>query len=199
MPLMHNIRRPSTEPYDPKQRIVGGIVLFLLMLFIYSLLKLVLGLSNDIDASYLPERSEAINGKSSLTDEVTHLQKKLTSNQRHLLPRGFVFLDLKGKPMQPDLPVPKDKSDERNIFEPNGEERWYVQAASFKNEGPAQRLVEKIKAKGIVEEVHIIQTTNKKWYMVRLPPQTEYSSIVKQQRQLRTLLGIRKTMTKKID
>ncbi|MDM8561847.1 SPOR domain-containing protein [Candidatus Marithioploca araucensis] len=45
MPLP-NTRRTATENYDPKQRITGGIVLFLIMLLTYSILKIVLGFSS---------------------------------------------------------------------------------------------------------------------------------------------------------
>ncbi|MDM8558711.1 SPOR domain-containing protein [Candidatus Parabeggiatoa sp. HSG14] len=199
---MHNIRRSITESYDPKQRIVGGVVLFLLMLFIYSLLKLVLGFSSDIDTSPLPpltsQKSGELDGNNSLLDEAVHPQKKLTLNQRRLLPRGFVFLDLKGKPMHPELPVPNEEPEKPTIFESNGEERWFVQAASLKTEDQAQRLVQRIKNKGIAEEVHIIQTSDKKWYVVRLSPQNKYSIAKQQYRQLRTSLRV-KGMIKKID
>jgi hypothetical protein len=93
-------RRISPETYDPKQRVVGGIVLFLIMLLIYSLLKLLLGVSSASDAAYalreaLPDEvlsGQGMTGSPALTTGAAQQNTKA-------LPSGFVFLDVDGKPM----------------------------------------------------------------------------------------------------
>ena len=47
--MAQNIRRSITESYDPKQRVVGAIVLFLLMLLLYLILKIILGISSSLN------------------------------------------------------------------------------------------------------------------------------------------------------
>ncbi|BAP57731.1 hypothetical protein THII_3434 [Thioploca ingrica] len=71
----------------------------------------------------------------------------------------------------------------------SGEEKWYVQAASFKDEALAQNLVQKIKDNHIATEAHIVQSSNG-WYAVRLPPQSEQEKVRQQHQQLRDVLRI---------
>jgi hypothetical protein len=180
---IRNIRRPVTDTYDPKQRIVGGVVLFLLMLFIYSVLKLVLGFS-------APEKFEidnALNFENFNREGGSLIDAAQTAQMvRHHLPEGFVFLDLKGNPMQPEPPSVKFDLDDP--FAPDGEDKWYVQAASFKTEERAQRLVQQIKTKHIAKEVHVVPSGE--WYAVRLPPQSERDTVRQQYRQLHRLLRL---------
>ena len=200
-----NIRRPIAEHYDPKQRIVGGIVLFLLMLLIYSLLKLVLGFSSVPEGRFeigAPLTAEILNG-SSATDKTQTLPSTdgaiaASTSQRYPLPSGFVFLDLQGNPMEKEVyQTPKPTESTEKIYTTSGEEQWYVQAASFQDEDRAQRLVQKIKAHHIADDAHIIQSDNG-WYAVRLPPQSEQQMVKQQYQQLKRILGI-KGMIKKLD
>jgi len=186
----YNIRRTATsDSYEPKQRIVGGVVLFLIMLFIYSTLKLVLGFSSapekfEIDAPLDIERIVTIEEQGSpislnappTTPSTTPLQ--LSRNQ-YRLPGGFVFLDLNGKPMQPEVYQEKPQD---NPFDTN-EEKWYVQAASFKDKDKAETFAQKIKDKNIASQAYIIPKNNG-WYAIQLPPQSDHDSARQQNRQL---------------
>jgi hypothetical protein len=200
MPL-RNSRRSVTESYDPKQRIVGGLMLFLLVLLIYSVLKLVLGFSSASEGEYTlsaPLKDEE------LPSEVAHSGNKTqhstasasvtASSQKasHNLPQGFVFLDINGNPMQQEQRTFVDNSDP---FTQTGEDQWYVQAASFRTETGAQSLARKIKAKDIADQVHIIQSSNG-WYAVRLSPQNEHGEVKQQYRKLRRLLYLKPIIRK---
>ena len=198
-----NVRRPITEHYDPKQRIVGGIVLFLLMLLIYSLLKLVLGFSYVPEGRFeigAPLTAEILNSSNG-TDQTQTLPSTdgaMASAPKHYpLPSGFVFLDLQGKPMEKEVYQTTKSAESTETYTASGGEKWYVQAASFKDEALAQNLVQKIKDNHIADEVHIIQSNNG-WYAVRLPPQNEQEMARRQYQQLRDIVGI-KGMIKKLD
>jgi cell division septation protein DedD len=196
-----NIRRNATEAhhYDPKQRLVGGIVLVLIMLLIYSILKLLLG--------YAPSA-----GKYSLhdplPDEITAEEVRIANNNRTmaaivpptsstppaannpaaqvtsraapveksnvLLPVGFVFLDINGKPMQHEVnPLPDSvpstpAKSETPVEEapPSDGKKWAIQVASFNDDKRAQAFVQKLKDKEISAEV----LKSGKQYSVRLTP-----------------------------
>ncbi len=207
----HNSYRPVTvtEPYDPKQRLVGAVVLFLIILFIYGILKLLLGMSDD--KFLIPPKLETI-----IIDE------KLTENQSasrtYSLPQQFVFLDLNGSPLQEEfyeteeeieeIEVPEEikvKEEKASLIavtkpqEPaldictinTGEKQWYVlQAASFKKEQRAQHLAQKIKDAKIAPEGCIIKSSNG-WYAVHLPPETDYYIVQSQLERLYQLLRLK--------
>jgi len=190
-----NTRRTASEQYDPKQRIVGGIVLFLIMLLIYIILKLLLGMSTMPDGSYkLPEPLPAevmkeISGKNSSTIE-SPLTKQVS------LPLKFVFLDIHGNPMQKES-YEKSNDDEEEIddaeaYVAEGDKTWFVQAASFRERSRAVNLVEKLK-------VHQLESTiirKGRWYAVQLLP-TSQAQAEKQLEKLRSDLDI-KGMLKEI-
>jgi cell division protein FtsN len=95
--------------------------------------------------------------------------------------------------MQPEqMRIFEDNDDP---FEPTGEEQWYVQAASFKTETRAQNLADRIKAKNIADQVHIIQSSNG-WYAVRLSPQNEHGTAKQQYRQLRRMFYLKPIIRK---
>lgn len=188
-----NVRRPITDHYDPKQRIVGGIVLFLLMLLIYSLLKLVLGFSSVPEGRFeigAPLTAEILSSPSGL-DKKQPLRATDSSMASppitYPLPSGFVFLDLKGNPMQKEVYPAAGAAEIPTTT--GGQDKWYVQAASFKEEALAQNLVQKIKDNHIATEAHIVQSSNG-WYVVRLPPQSEQEKVKQQYKQLRDVLRI---------
>ncbi len=202
---LHNIRRHhhiAAEQYDPKQRVVGGIVLFLMMLLIYVILKMLLGISAPdkfaIDKALEFENFSIVSSKNVLNDadytnviETSKLSQKISA----IIPRKFVFLDLSGKSIQPeDTNKMTSFASSDNIYAPTGEDRWYVQVASFKDRSRAQRLVDKIKEKNIATEVHIIATGN--WLAVRLSPKNERSIAQQQKNKLRRVLGVRPTINK---
>jgi cell division protein FtsN len=195
--MPQNVRRNVTEPYNPKQRLVGGIVLFLLMLFIYGSLKLVLGFSLGSEDKYKLSPALEIEETSTETDSENGTLALSTSKPRssqikssYLMPEQFVFLDLNGKPMEiVPMVVHQEKIDPDKLFEQGvGDERWYVQVASFKEEESAQRLIEKIKTKNIADKAYIFHRGN--WYAVRLHPTTQ-DSANQQKRELRRRLRLR--------
>lgn len=201
--MPYNIRRPAAEPYDPTQRIVGGVVLFLIMLLIYSTLKLLLGLS------------AAPTGKFGLStplgDEITNLARgedapaevSATRSVRptRRIPQGFVFLDIDGNPMGHEVyqqAAPQAQQQTNDVAAPIDAEayvtaqdgkNWYVQAASFREEERAQALVNQIRGKNIATTANIAQKGT--WYVVRLPPQIGKSDAEQQRKQLYNLLRVR--------
>jgi len=185
MPSHHNIRRTITITYDPKQRFVGGIVLFLIMLLIYSTLKIVLGFSGapkefKISAPLDIEKIAALEGSETAMSRNTSSRDFQTSAR---LPSGFVFLDLDGKPMQPE--VYQEEEPLADPFEMVGEEKWYVQAASFRDKDKADEFAQKIKNNNIASKVYV--TLKGEWYAVRLSPENERRIARQQVRQLRRL------------
>jgi len=196
MPL-RNIRR-THETYDPKQRFVGGVVLVLLILFIYSVLKLVLGLSAPQQGNFklnapiaLEEYSEDETLKDNQEDqkgllfEATELPANNSSDFVVGLPAKFVFLDLNGDAMGEKEEISTSIEQIYALGE-NELKKWYVQAASFKDQSKAQVLVRQIKERHIAQEAYIVLTQG--WYVVRLPPQTQRRQATQQNRQLDTLL-----------
>jgi len=236
---LRNTRRSVTEAYDPEQRIIGGIVLFILMLLIYSILKLVLGFSEVPQGKFILDPSLDKLTKSSLSGE---------QSQLYHMPTKFVFLDLSGVPdeeellkveLQPQIQqsqiqqsqIQQSQIQQSQIQQPQiqsqiqpqiqpqaqspaqtqvedycaiaqGKEQWYVQAASFKEEERAQRLVEKIKEQNIAKAGCIGQAPNG-WYIVRLPVQSKRSIAQEQYKQLHLLLrvkgAVRKVSTKVVE
>lgn len=226
---LHNFYKPVTmiEPYDPKQRLVGAFVLFLIILLIYGILKLLLGM--EYGKFVIPYEPKTI-----ITTENFIEDKQDASN---ILPKSFIFLNLNGSPLQeefyeeveaeiindepnvnevineaieePETIIPEEKSSliavtelsepTLDICEINADsEQWYVlQAASFKNEQRAQHLVQKIKEAKLALDGCIIQSRNG-WYAVRLPPETDHRIVQYQYKRLYQLLRI-KGLIKKIN
>jgi cell division protein FtsN len=184
MPSHHNIRRTMTITYDPKQRFIGGIVLFLIMLLIYSTLKIVLGFSGAPKEFKIsaPLEIEKIAAQEGAETAMSRNTSSRNSRNPVRLPSGFVFLDLDGKPMQPEVYQEEPLVDP---FEVVGEERWYVQAASFRDKDKAEGLAQKIKNKNIASQVYV--TLKGEWYAVRLSPESERRIAKQQVRQLRRL------------
>ncbi|MCK5524311.1 MAG: SPOR domain-containing protein [Thiomargarita sp.] len=210
MPLP-NTRRTATEIYEPKQRITGGIVLLLIMLLIYSILKIVLGFSsapenfriaapldieriNIIEAPLTPIPSSNTTPKPTPKPATTIIPSQQPQVQ-YRLPSKFVFLDLNTNPMQQELYQEEEPAEPKQ----EGEKKWYVQAATFKTEEQAENLVQQIKNENIASEAEIVPSTNKngtKWYIVRLPPQSDRGEAREQNKQLRRRLRIRGAIRK---
>lgn len=201
-----NIRRASTESYDPKQRFVGGVMLVFIMLLIYSTLKIVLGFSSAPDFEIGDAlQSEALQSQTIVEgfdgdaiQNITNIDSPENKKLSHRLPKEFVFLSLNGKAMQPDkLAELKDESIPSNDLytKTYSEGKWYVQAASFKNKSDAEDLAQKIQDKNIASKAYIVLRSG--WYAVRLPPQEERGLAKQQDRQLRRKLSL-KPMIKKI-
>jgi len=201
-----NRRIIASEAYDPKQRIVGGIVLFILMLLLYFFLKLLLGLSSPPERSYLLQDNWQTE---SATPETTTTNAAINNAvPTRPLPKAFVFLDIDANPMlntngkQPaEMDVETEvlaAADGGTIIRPtmpvpSGTEQWVVQVSSFKEEESANRLIDKMKEKGLITEMFKIGN----WFTVRFPPQTDRAEAEKQQQQLRKVMG-KKGLIKKV-
>ncbi len=218
---LHNVRRSSNnatmESYDPKQRLVGGIVLFLIILLIYSILKLVLGISSasadkfglntpigeEISALEAAENN-TVSGSNPNSPPITTTTARRPS--RILLPQSFVFLDLSGNPLQKETYQSvalnnNPATSNVNVSTPDQyaavEEgkSWFVQVASFREEDRAQKLAQQIKDKEIVTDVNIVKSSSG-WFMVRLPPETDRNTVEQQRKQLNSALRLRAEVRK---
>ncbi|ALG66690.1 SPOR domain-containing protein [Beggiatoa leptomitoformis] len=173
-------RRLITDAYDPKQRIVGGIVLFLLMLIIYFFLKVVLSVGvSDIEGTYrlhaaLPDEVVTANNTGQPTSAT------VTTNSR-TLPTHFVFLGLDGNPITKEDSQQAAQATETISAELPKTGFYYVQAASFREEARALALVNKLREKSLEAEVAKVGD----WYTVRLLPQESRRVAEQQLRQLR--------------
>ncbi len=192
--VKHNVRMPSPpalEPYDPKNRVVGGIVLFLLMLSLYVTLKALLGVSST-GADYalrepLPDEITAAQLASNDTAGTTQAKPK------YPIINKFVFLDLQGQPMQDgsgtiELEGMAEGEDSLDLeadaaFDGVDGKEWYVQAASFKDKKRAQTMQKKLKNNGY--ESRIVQIGE--WYGLRLLPQDTKGQAKQQLRALRRM------------
>ncbi len=158
----------QTETYDPRQRLVGGVILVVLMLLLYAVLKAVLGISSSGAAHVLTralEQNEEVMLRhgGATTGEI---QQARGDSPQYPIIEGFVFLGLDGNPLRPG-----EHPRLTNVSmpgEPAGETRWVVQAGSFKERERAERFVEQLGDKDI--QAGIFRSGD--WYAVRMPPQT---------------------------
>jgi cell division protein FtsN len=193
-----NIRRANVDTYDPKQRVVGGIVLFLIMLLIYSTLKIVLGFSS-APKGYVLEPAKQDEELDSTTTASTGTNNNRTNqtvssltNKR--LPTGFVFLDLDGNALQPETYQNVFNSPSDLYASTGGEEKWYVQAASFQSEERAQSFAQQIQDKNIAPEVYVVP--NGRWFAVRLAPENDRNVAKQQYYKLRRSLHVKPAIKK---
>ena len=210
--MPQNFYQPVTKPYDPKQRLVGAIVLLFIIFILYGIFKLLLGIEGG--KFVMPSEPETI-----ITTANNWQDNQNAIYVTYRLPQRFIFLGLNGNPLQEKL-YQEEKVTEKQSFhkkiEPDivtnqssvfvstkapelsldiceinrGETQWYVQAASFKNEINAQRLVQQIKIAKIAPTACIIHTKNR-WYLVHLPLETDYYIIQYQHEQLYKLLNLK--------
>jgi cell division protein FtsN len=155
------------------------------MLLLYSILKLVLGISSGGEHIVLPERrpDEVVAEMAGSENVATPSSRSTKPSQS--LPQGFVFLDINGNPIGGET----KQTEEATVSPTNSEGNtgnWVVQAASFREEEKAQALVEKLEAKGITATV----AKSGSWYVVRLPTQEGREEADRQLKQLRGL-GVR--------
>lgn len=195
-----NVRVPpssSIEPYDPKTRAVGGIVLFLLMMLLYAVLKALLGISST-GAAYALREPLPDEVKAAQTAAAAATQTSPSAAPRYPIINKFVFLDLDGNPMEDgagtielagmtnslgsaDTDLAADVA-----FDGTDGKEWYVQAASFKERSRAQDMQKKLKNDNF--DSVIIKIGD--WYAVRLLPQASKGQATQQYRALRRM-GIR--------
>ncbi len=168
--MAQNVRRPVTanEPYDPKQRAIGAVVLALIMLLIYSFLQALVTLTipDDVVKSSAGEGYRLSDIK---PDEVTKEVPEDANGDVYVpnLPSNmmkFVFLDIDGTPFGTNTGTQEENSTQST---PLIGTHWIVQAASFKEYSRAEKLVEELKLEGIDTEIKKIGS----WYTVRTFPQ----------------------------
>lgn len=181
--MAQNVRRPVTvsEPYDPKQRAIGAVVLALIMLLIYSFLQALVMLS--IPAGIVQTTGDSYRLSDIQPDEVTEVQLEDANGDFYPqdIPSSmsqFVFLDIDGTPFGAD----KNNNGENLTSQIIGT-HWIVQAASFKQYSRAENLVAELKTKGIDMEIKKIGS----WYTVRTLAQRTEQEAKTMDRQLRTL------------
>jgi hypothetical protein len=182
--------------YDPKQRLVGGIVLFLLMMFLYLILKAVLGISSTGAAAALrtpfPDHAQAGGISTFVPGGSTDSPGKEVKLKYPLLEK-FIFLDQNAKPMgkgSADLGFAAGASTEEgaeasadNSAASASMGNFIVQVASFKETSRAERLVENLKTSGM--EASFSKSGN--WYVVNLAPEKDRRVA---EQHLRTLRGM---------
>lgn len=201
---LQNTRRLMTETYDPKQRLVGGIVLFLIVLFIYSILKLLLGISSAVGGKFeigeeLREEPREVTETTTTASpgEPNHSGSSHSINRVLRLPKTFVFLNINGEPLQKESWQAVTSNGKEISAKSDEDKNWYVQAASFRDEERANQLAQKIKDKNIVPATVVVKSGNG-WYSVRLPPQADRDVAEKQRKQLNSQLRL-KAEVKKVD
>ncbi|WP_069469832.1 SPOR domain-containing protein [Candidatus Marithrix sp. Canyon 246] len=193
------MRRANADTYDPKQRLVGGITLFIIMLLIYSSLKLVLGFAS-VPKGYVLEPAKqdeeldsitVATSTSTATKKINQVRASVTNKR---LPASFVFLDLDGNAMQPENFQNVFNSPSELYADNDGETKWYIQAAAFRSEERAQSFAQQIQDKNIAPEVYIIPMG--KWFLVRLAPETDRNIVKQQSRELRRSLHVKPAIKK---
>jgi len=183
--------RASIEPYDPKQRLVGGIVLFLLMMLLYYLLKAVLGISssgvdyalsqalpNEINRPQLGQiilNAGNDNFDDTMNPEVRERYKNITQ---------FEFLGLNGEPLDHKT---KQQTTSLNKWDLDGSFKWEVQAASFKDKERAEVFMRQLKR--IRLKSRMIKSG--RYYIIRLEPQKTRNEAKQQVQLLRSKLRVR--------
>ncbi len=176
--------RYSPDQYAPKQRITGGIVLFLIMMLLYYLLKALLGISStgaDV-ARIAPLPDEMPAG--TVTTPVDAPQSTLPG---YVTINHFVFLGLDGKPLHGNTDSPELVEDlaENSAATPNQGGKWYVQVASFRERDRAELMAKKIKKDAKLDSMIVeVLVRDRTWYAVRLLPAPTRKDAEQQQRQL---------------
>ncbi len=228
--MPHNSYKPvtMTEPYDPKQRLVGAVVLFIIILIIYAILKLLQGM--DDGKFVIPSKPE--------TETITEIKQTGDYN----LPQKFVFLNLNGNPLQQDsyeaeeIPEKIKVNKENNVEEElevseetelkEDKSSLIAVTKSLEAEAEAEEEIDICKinlekkqwyvqvasfkleknAQNLVEKIKktklvpkgCIIFTSNGWYAVHLPPETDYSIVQSQLKRLYKLLHL-KGLIRKID
>lgn len=201
MPLYARTPRRTLDHYDPKQRLVGGIVLCLIIVLIYFILKVLISFSAVHDGRYKlasAKEDEVLKAAaSSATPEptthrvvgmdgvntMTNLPKPLRP-----LPLNFTFLDLDGNPMgKEQLAIEEEQASAAKAKA--AEIGWVVHTAAFKTEESAKQIVDKLKEKGF--ESTVTKTGNK--FVVHLNAiQPDKAAAQKYTKQIATQAGVKR-------
>lgn len=202
MPLYARTPRRTLDHYDPKQRLVGGIVLCLMIILIYFILKILIGFSAVHDGRYKlasAKEDEVLKAATAAaatgTEPVaTHRVvgtdgvNTITASPKQLrpLPLNFTFLDLDGNPMGKEQVAIEE---EQATAAKTAETGWTVHTAPFKTEDAAKQLVDKLKEKGF--ESTVTKTGNK--FVVHLNAiQPDKTAAQKYTKQIATQAGVKR-------
>jgi len=189
-----NIRHSPSEIYDPKQRAVGAVVLFLLMILLYVLLKALLGISGGTAYALRAPLPDEIKSTVQPTTDSNDIATKF----KYPLINHFVFLDLNGKPMSSNSETTAETMDDEDDEETtnknknnktakNTDKKWYVQVASGKDKQRAEKLANELTDKKLPAEV--IKSGD--WYRIQLKPQETEEAAKQQLKQLKKEKGLK--------
>lgn len=183
--MMQNMRLSNTHSYEPKQRIVGGIVLFLLMFLLYVVLKALLGISSSgKDYAFdrpLPEENaqEGTAGVEDVDDAAAETDKP---HFKYPVIKEFIFLALDGQPMDGQA-HPVETIEDADLSEVSGDKKWVVQVASLDRRSYANALVKKLAD----NQLEAVVKRSGRWHVVSLKPQTDKRVAEQQLQQLRSI------------
>lgn len=202
MPLYARTPRRTLDHYDPKQRLVGGIVLCLIIILIYFILKVLISFSAVHDGRYKlasakeDEVLKAATAASATPEPTTHRivgmdgVNTVTNLPKPLrpLPLNFTFLDLDGNPMgKEQLAIEEEQVSTAKAKA--AETGWVVHTAAFKTEESAKQIVDKLKEKGF--ESTMIKVGNK--FVVNLNAvQPDKAAAQKYIKQVATQAGVKR-------
>lgn len=170
----------QAEEYNPKQRIVGGLVLVLLVMLLYIILKAILGISSTGPAYAL---------RAPLPDEVMQktsspgIDEPPKNTAKFPIISSFVFLDINGEVLKEGMSASQyvPLNDDQISFEATGEERWFIQVASLKDGEAAQELAKKLANNGY--SAIVIKSGH--WNAVRLEPRSNRAEVLGELKRLR--------------
>jgi len=200
MPLYARTPRRTLDHYDPKQRLVGGIVLCLIILLIYFILKMLIGLSAVHDGRYRlasAKEDEVLKSTAAAMEPTSHRVvgndgvNTITTLPKPLrpLPINFTFLDLDGNPMSKEVLAIEEEQAINAKTKGITDTGWIVQAGIFKTEVSAKQRGDVLKEKGF--ESTISKIGNK--FVVNLTPmQPDKAAAQKLSKQVTTQTGIKR-------
>jgi cell division septation protein DedD len=198
MPLYARTPRRTLDHYDPKQRLVGGIVLCLIILLIYFILKILIGLSAVHDGRYKlasAKEDEVLKSTAAAMEPTTHRVvgndgvNTITTLPKPLrpLPLNFTFLDLDGNPMNKEA-LAIEEEQVANAKTKATDAGWVVQAGIFKTEGSAKQRVDKLKEKGFES---VISKVGNRFVVNLIPMQPDKAAAQKLSKQVTTQAGLK--------
>ncbi|MEM7349104.1 MAG: SPOR domain-containing protein, partial [Chloroflexota bacterium] len=191
--VMKDGQASSQDSFDPFQRFVGGVVLVILMMLIYVILKALLGISSTgvpYQGIGIAQPDEVLIDDSLAMGSPDPEGSKPTISPA-LAVNKFVFLDLDGSFMSEDSISPSRIQGENTIevaFDDIDEsKRWFVQAASFKEQQQADTLIKRLQDGGF----DATSVKVGRWFAVRLMPQEDRQKATRQLKQIRRQFGLR--------
>lgn len=187
-------RHASPDPFDLKQRAVGGVVLLLIMFLLYYLLKAMLGIATTSGEviRFDPLPDEMLIGQAAPDDGPLENVPPTRNLPAYLMKNEFIFLGLNGKPLGGRNAEGEDLVEDIGEEPVGGDGNWYVQVASFRDPDRARSLSRKIRSRELDSIIVEVLVRGRVWYAVRLTAQPSKREAERQQRVLEQM-GIRRT------